>query len=130
MLLAVCAGSSTRAETWRYAESPHFEVYSLARAGESRELLEHLELFRATFAEQLGLPMWRGPRTTVVLFRHHQDFDAYKPRVKGKPGRWRTTASLEKTRCHVAPCGISPRGARLSLLGRFIACLKKILVSA
>lgn len=64
---------------WRHLRSPHFELYSQNKDGESREVLHNLEILRAIFFESLKLRERLHVDVTVYYFREKKDFQAYLP---------------------------------------------------
>jgi tetratricopeptide (TPR) repeat protein len=62
---------------WREYRSPNFELYSRASDGFSRELLEDLEVMRATFFQFLELQPQRPTTVSVYVFRSNDKFRAY-----------------------------------------------------
>lgn len=62
---------------WRHYQSPNFELYSRDSDTQSRELLNNLELLRATFFGMFKLVERRRLDVTVFLFDREKDFQAY-----------------------------------------------------
>jgi hypothetical protein len=85
LLLSVTAGATPKEpfagtdDKWRHYQSPNFELFSHGDDGESRQLLFHMELLRATFLEANKLAERQPVGVTVYLFRTQKEFDAYKP---------------------------------------------------
>lgn len=94
--LAAVAGASGAATEvfpgegakWRHLQSPHFELYSGAGEGESRELLRSLELLRAAFLVSFRLEERRPLPVTVFYFGRERDFRAYVPAADRKNDRF------------------------------------------
>jgi tetratricopeptide (TPR) repeat protein len=85
LLLVLSAPFAAAKETWLYARSDNFEMFSSASEKESRRLLVKLEQFRAFFLASLPLRRAREPRTYVVVFNSDRTFDHYKPLYQGQP---------------------------------------------
>lgn len=64
---------------WRLIRSPHFELYSQNKDGESREVLHNLEILRAVFFENLKLRERLRVDVSVYYFHDKADFQAYLP---------------------------------------------------
>jgi hypothetical protein len=64
---------------WRCYQSPNFEMYSANNDGESRAVLEHLELLRAVFLESFKLSVRAPQPVTVFYFNSDRDFHGYWP---------------------------------------------------
>lgn len=62
---------------WREYRSPNFELYSRASDGFSRELLQNLEIARATFYQFFDLQPARPTAVSVYVFRSSDKFRAY-----------------------------------------------------
>lgn len=62
---------------WREYRSPNFELYSRASDGFSRELLQNLEVARATFYRFFDLQPARPTAVSVYVFRSNEKFRAY-----------------------------------------------------
>jgi hypothetical protein len=82
--LVMAVGGWTK-ETWIYARSPHFDVYSTLNERHSRELVNDLEQFRAAFRTAFRLPLTGESPVTVVVFESEKQFEPYLPLYKGKP---------------------------------------------
>ncbi len=76
-LLSV-AGAAAR-EKWIHAQTEHFEMFSCASEGTSREVLAKLEQFRATVLQIYPLRSNREPPTTIILFDSDRRFEPYRP---------------------------------------------------
>jgi hypothetical protein len=81
----IFAGAIFGRDTWRYARTDNFEMFSTASEKKSRQLLVELEQFRAMFLSSFPLRRAREPRATVVLFGSDRQFTPYKPLYHGKP---------------------------------------------
>src|SRR5678816_4267487 len=67
------------AETWTYASSEHFEVYTSAGAGTARQSLAYFERIHTFFAQQLNLrPTPKAP-TRLIIFSNDRQFAPYRP---------------------------------------------------
>ncbi|HEY8995474.1 MAG TPA: hypothetical protein VIM71_12470 [Lacunisphaera sp.] len=64
---------------WRYYQSPNFELYSAATDGDSRDVLEGMELLRAMFLNSLQLKARLPQPVTIYYFDRQEDFDGYRP---------------------------------------------------
>lgn len=85
LIFGLAASLLPARETWWYARSDNFEMFSSASEKESRRLLVKLEQFRAFFLGSIPLRRAREPRTFVVVFDSDRTFDKYKPLYHGKP---------------------------------------------
>jgi tetratricopeptide (TPR) repeat protein len=85
LMLVLSAPFAVAKETWLYARSDNFEMFSSTSEKESRRLLVKLEQFRAFFLASLPLRRAREPRTYVVVFNSDRTFDRYKPLYQGQP---------------------------------------------
>jgi tetratricopeptide (TPR) repeat protein len=79
------AAAAFAGDRWITARSPHFEMYSCAPEGDSRELLNKLEQFRAAVLAICSVPRFHDAKATIVLFATNRQFESYKPRRDGKP---------------------------------------------
>jgi len=67
------------AETWTYASSEHFEVYTSAGAGTARQSLAYFERIHTFFAQQLNLrPTPKAP-ARLIIFSNDRQFAPYRP---------------------------------------------------
>jgi hypothetical protein len=66
---------------WQYFQSPNFELYSANSTGDSRDLLEHMELLRAIFLETFKLSVRQPQPVTIYYFDRSADFEQYRPAV-------------------------------------------------
>lgn len=64
-------------DPWLHFQSPNFELYSQNRENESRQLLHHLELFRAMFLGNFRLKERQRQEVTIYFFKSDRDFRAY-----------------------------------------------------
>ncbi len=79
---APCAGAAKEefpGETtkWHRYQSPHFELFSANRDGESRELLQNLEQLHALFFETFKVKERQPQEVTVYYFNDERAFKAY-----------------------------------------------------
>ena len=71
---------SRGADTWTYAASDHFEVYTTANAGTAREALKYFESVHTFFA--VTFPSQRPElknRTRLIIFSNDRQFAPYRP---------------------------------------------------
>ncbi len=78
MGLLVLSALSAQAR-WVKAVTPHFEVYTAASRGETREIVGDLELFHRVVSQLFGGRQWVEEQTRLVMFDRHRDFAAVVP---------------------------------------------------
>ncbi len=71
-------------ETWRYARTPHFEVYSAASPRETESIIGDVELFNLALSTVVGSHPRSIAPMRIVLFDREEDFDPYKPELPEK----------------------------------------------
>ena len=79
-LLCVCGQASSPAP-WRLASSQHFEVYSSAGEGRTRDTLKQFEQLRKFFVEQLRMKDEKPLPVRIVIFGSEKDYEPYKPKA-------------------------------------------------
>lgn len=67
------------AETWTYAATANFEVYTTAGAGAAKDALKRFELIREFFAQSLGLSPQTAAPVRLIAFGSEKEFLPYKP---------------------------------------------------
>lgn len=70
--------SANAADTWTYAASDHFEVYTTAGAKQARDALAYFERVHAFFSDFLHLTPKQARPTRVVLFSGDRDYKPYR----------------------------------------------------
>ena len=68
-------------EKWLHVKSEHFDMLSCSSARKSRELLIHLEQFRAAFFDLFNLGRVHQEKLTVVLFDNARQYFTYHPHM-------------------------------------------------
>ncbi|MEO7411866.1 MAG: hypothetical protein ABIZ81_00795 [Opitutaceae bacterium] len=71
-------------DKWRHYQSGNFELYSRNAEGESRDLLQNLELLRAVCLERFKFVERARLDVTVYYFRTAEDFRAYSAAAYAK----------------------------------------------
>jgi hypothetical protein len=66
------------AETWTYAASDHFEVYTTSGGKQAREALAYFERVHAFFADFLHLTPQQSRPTRVIVFSGDREFKPYR----------------------------------------------------
>jgi len=66
------------ADTWTYASSDHFEVYTTAGARQARDALVYFERVHAFFSDVLHLTPTQARPTRVIVFSGDRDFKPYR----------------------------------------------------
>jgi tetratricopeptide (TPR) repeat protein len=78
VLVLLLTAPMQAANTWTYASSTHFEVFTTAGARSARETLAQFERIRAFFAGHLELTPPAGRRVRLVLFSNEAEFRPYR----------------------------------------------------
>jgi hypothetical protein len=84
-MAALLASGGFAKEKWIHARTEHFDFYSCSNERDSRDLLNNLEQFRATFRTAFHLPLTGESPVTVVVFDNEKQFQPFCPLYKGKP---------------------------------------------
>jgi hypothetical protein len=82
LLLVACVLLIARpaaAQTWTYASSDHFEVYTTGGDRTAREVLEHFERVHVFFTDFLKLSPGGAPLTRLIVFSNEREFAPYRP---------------------------------------------------
>lgn len=73
------ASRADAADTWTYASSDHFEVYTTSGAGTARQSLAYFERIHAFFAQALKLQPVQKVPTRLIIFSNDKQFAPYRP---------------------------------------------------
>jgi hypothetical protein len=79
LVVLLFASRADAADTWTYASSEHFEVYTTAGAGTARQSLAYFERIHTFFAHQLGLNPDQKALTRLIIFSNDRQFAPYRP---------------------------------------------------
>lgn len=71
--------TSSMADNWKVARTPHFEVISAANKGETREIIAESELFYQTLIALMGDRRQIDRPTRIVLFKRERHLEPFKP---------------------------------------------------
>jgi tetratricopeptide (TPR) repeat protein len=81
LALAGCAGPAVREWGWLEARSANFSLYTTLGEARARELLEHLELFRAAILTVTRVrSVYPHVPTEIYAFRSTSDYQPFEPR--------------------------------------------------
>ena len=78
-LLWASGASTAAAQTWTYAESEHFEVYTTGGDRTARDALNYFERVHAFFTEFMKITPQTKGRTRLIVFTGDRQFAPYKP---------------------------------------------------
>src|SRR5690242_5579713 len=74
----VLPGAPRAADTWTYAASDHFEVYTTGGARQARDALAYFERVHAFFSDFLHLTPKQARPTRVIVFSGDRDYKPYR----------------------------------------------------
>ena len=77
--LAASSAPAQAADTWTYASSDHFEVYTTGGARTAREALIYFDRVHAFFTEFMRLAPPTSAPTRLVVFSGDRQFEPYRP---------------------------------------------------
>jgi Flp pilus assembly protein TadD len=75
----VAASPALAADTWTYARSDHFEVYTTGGEGRAREALNYFEQVRAFMTVFLKVSPSTSAPTRLIIFSNERQFAPYRP---------------------------------------------------
>lgn len=79
LLLLTLPATIQAADTWTYAESEHFEVYTTGGQRRARDAITYFERVHAFFADVLKLAPVTKARTRLIVFSGDKQFAPYRP---------------------------------------------------
>src|SRR5262245_62058602 len=79
VIVLLLASRVEAAETWTYASSEHFEVYTTGGAGTARQSLAYFERIHTFFAQVLNLRPTQTTPTRLIIFSNDRQFAPYRP---------------------------------------------------
>jgi hypothetical protein len=114
-------------EKWRCYRSPHFELYSANDDYSSRKILEHLELSRAVFLDNLKLKEKLPRPVTVFSFASERDFRGYLPSDETKNDSLIAFWSNQTDRAVILQAPLNDDNlARVLIIGEFVEYIFEI----
>lgn len=79
VLCLALPSTAAAAETWTYASSDHFEVYTTAGPKEARDVLAYFERVHAFFTDFMHLTPKQARPTRVIVFSGEREYKPYRP---------------------------------------------------
>ena len=79
LAVLLLAANAEAAETWTYASSDHFEVYTTGSAGTARDALNYFERIHAFFTDEFRVALKAPTRTRLIIFSNSKQFAPYRP---------------------------------------------------